>query len=172
MALAPVSSNQVDYLFQRLLVARPAELLTIRTALDRHQDAVKERLWAVLADGYAGKEQRVRAGCALAAYDPDSGRWADVCRAVADGLAAEPALALGTGKDLLRPIRACWSIPCSRFFSTGNGRMRSERWRSPCWPTLPATVPTCWRSWTARPTTSNMRCCCPDCVRIKTSLLP
>ena len=126
MALAPVSGNQVDYLFQRLLVARPVELLTIRTALERHQDAVKERLWAVLADGYAGKEQRLRAACALAAYDPDSGRWADVCREVASGLAAEPALALGTGKELLRPIRRLLVDPLLEVFLDGK-RSDAER---------------------------------------------
>ena len=64
MALAPVSDAQVDYLYDRLLVSRPEELLTIRLALERYQDAIKDRLWTALEDRNFDTKKRMRAACA------------------------------------------------------------------------------------------------------------
>jgi formylglycine-generating enzyme required for sulfatase activity len=39
---------------------------------------VTRQFWTVLADGGEEPARRLRAACALARYDPDNGRWADV----------------------------------------------------------------------------------------------
>lgn len=116
MALVPVSDNQVDFLFERLLVAKAEELLTIRTALQQPHDGVVPRLWAVLEDGNATLERRVRAACALASYDRHSERWARVRREVAAGLASESGLALGKGREALRPVRHWLIAPLMERF--------------------------------------------------------
>lgn len=111
MALAPVSDSQVEFLLQRLLVARPDELLTIRIALGPHKEAVKERLWAVLENRDAGDGQRVRAACALATYDLESSRWSRVGRAVVFELVADRDFAHGPGREALRPIKRLLTDP-------------------------------------------------------------
>src|SRR5262249_41175932 len=50
LALAPVDEAQVAFLSQRLLRGGPAELLAIRTTLQPYQQALQERLWAVLQE--------------------------------------------------------------------------------------------------------------------------
>ena len=79
LALLPVDATQVEYLYARLLDAEPNEVPVIRDALAPHKDELVERLWAVVEQPAKGHEQqRLRAACALAAYDPESQRWAKV----------------------------------------------------------------------------------------------
>jgi hypothetical protein len=63
------------------------------------------RLWEVLEDGAAGAGPRLRAACALAAYDPDSPRWAGVRGQVADRLIREDLLVIGKWARALQPVR-------------------------------------------------------------------
>ena len=48
LALFPVDQEQVEFLYSRLLVAGPAELLVLREALKRYRERLVERLWNVL----------------------------------------------------------------------------------------------------------------------------
>jgi serine/threonine protein kinase/formylglycine-generating enzyme required for sulfatase activity len=135
LALLPVDDGQVDYLYQRLLGAGPAELPVIRDALAGHRGQVVERLWAVLGDTTADPEQRLRAACALATYDPAGGdeskqRWAAVSPFVAERLLATvqrnpshftPLL------EMLRPVRDDLVPPLSSAY---RGRERGEAERS------------------------------------------
>lgn len=126
MALAPVSASQVEYLCQRLLTARPEDVATIQGALAQHQDVLNDRLWAILENRSAAQAQRVRAACALAAHDASDGRWSAVARDVAQGLAAEPMLAQGKGKELLLPIKRHLSDPLLEIYLDGQ-RQETER---------------------------------------------
>src|SRR5262249_17808563 len=49
LALLPVDASQVGYLHGRLLDAEPHEVPVIRDFLAAHQDALVEKLWAVVA---------------------------------------------------------------------------------------------------------------------------
>jgi formylglycine-generating enzyme required for sulfatase activity/tetratricopeptide (TPR) repeat protein len=120
LALLPVDSGQVDYLYGRLLEADAQELPVVRDALAPHRDRLVNKLWAVVEnrkDGvlnrlFAGAEkpkkgkesQRLRAAAALATFDPDNERWANA-QGIADDLVAVPAAQLAAWKDAFRPVR-------------------------------------------------------------------
>src|SRR5262249_47826751 len=77
LALLPVDASQVDYLYGRLLDAEPTEVPVLRDFLAAHQEALVEKLWAVVAAPEKGKKsQRLRAAAALAKYDSESAKWA------------------------------------------------------------------------------------------------
>jgi serine/threonine protein kinase len=94
LALLPRDAGQVDYLYDRLLNAQPHELPVIRDALLGHKDDLTDRLWTVLGDPKGDADQRLRAACALAAYDPDNPRWEKVSGDVAAKLVTENPLVL------------------------------------------------------------------------------
>jgi formylglycine-generating enzyme required for sulfatase activity len=121
LALLPVDPGQVDYLFGRLLEAEPQGVLpVIRDALAPHKGRLKDRLWAVVDKPEKGKEaQRLRAAAALAKYDPDSRRWANV-QAVVNDLLAAPADHLAAWKDAFRPARAQLLAPLSVVYRSSN----------------------------------------------------
>ena len=48
LALLPVDSGQVDYLFQRMLTAEPGELVVIRAALAPHRAKLTPKLWSLM----------------------------------------------------------------------------------------------------------------------------
>ena len=48
LALLPTDPSQVDYLFKRLLSAKPDELPVLRDALKTHQSELTPKLWTVL----------------------------------------------------------------------------------------------------------------------------
>lgn len=78
LALAPVDSDKMDYVYNRLLRAEPLEVIAIREVLfDRKQDIV-ERLWTLLENRQSDQDQRFHAACALAAFAPNDPRWAQV----------------------------------------------------------------------------------------------
>ena len=79
LALLPVDSSKVEYIYQGLLDAAPNDFSVLRNVLNPCKDKLLERLWTVAEQGDRGHEgQRLRAVAALAAYDPDSPRWAKV----------------------------------------------------------------------------------------------
>jgi formylglycine-generating enzyme required for sulfatase activity len=134
LALVPVDDGQVEYLYQRLLVAGPTELPVIRDALAGHRDAVAERLWGVLSDAQADPDQRFRAACALATYDPTGGdenekRWAGVSPFVAGRLLAAVQQNPSDYKplrEMLRPVRDRLIGPLSEAYRSRE-RPESER---------------------------------------------
>jgi serine/threonine protein kinase/formylglycine-generating enzyme required for sulfatase activity len=126
LALLPVDESQVPYLVERLLNAEPAEVPVIRDALGEHPERLRERLWQVLMQPTAGK-QRLRAAAALAAYDPDSPRWAGVRTAVASDLVAVPTVYLAQWIAALRPVKEQLLPPLAKVF---RDRPRGETERS------------------------------------------
>jgi serine/threonine protein kinase/formylglycine-generating enzyme required for sulfatase activity len=111
LALLPVDSSQADYLTHRLLDAKPHEVRIILAALEPHKtDLVKhdlvKQLWDVVKQPEIGQEgQRLRAACAVAAYDPERQRWAEVSKLVTADLVGAPPEFLPTCVDLLRPVK-------------------------------------------------------------------
>jgi serine/threonine protein kinase/formylglycine-generating enzyme required for sulfatase activity len=135
LALVPVDDSQVEYLSQRLLHAGPTELPVIRDALAGHKDRLVDRLWDVLTDARADPDQRFRAACALATYDPaggDGGRrpWAGVARFVADWLLTavrQNPSQFTPLREMLRPVRDDLIAPLASVY---RNRERSDSERS------------------------------------------
>ena len=106
LALLPVDSSQVNYLYDRLLDAKPNQVPVIRDALAPNKDALLGKLWAVTAMPESNQEsQRLRAASALATYEPESEKWAAIQQLVAEDLVAVPAVFLSSWMELLRPVR-------------------------------------------------------------------
>jgi serine/threonine protein kinase/formylglycine-generating enzyme required for sulfatase activity len=105
MALLPSDPGQIDGLLAHLGNATPDELAALREVLASQREAVVNQLWPLLEDHRADAGRRFRAACALAAYDPDSPRWAEVqgFRDVIDYLVRENPLRVGRWTELLRP---------------------------------------------------------------------
>ncbi len=117
LALLPVDPGQVDYLYGRLLDAAPHEVPVLRDALLPHKQELLDRLWAIVEQPARGQEQqRLRAACALARYDPESPRWAKVRDQVANDLVAVPALYLALWIEPLRPVRAQLQAPLAAIY--------------------------------------------------------
>jgi formylglycine-generating enzyme required for sulfatase activity len=103
LALLPDDPSQADYLAERLLDARPAEVLLLRDPLRPHAAGLTERLWQAVAKGPAPR--RLRAACALAAFDPEGVPWRRHQADVALALVAEDPLRVGKWAEGLRPVR-------------------------------------------------------------------
>ena len=93
-----------ESLFQSLLVAEPAEVASIRSALSPRGAGSIERLWSVASDSVAGPG-RLRAAAALAAFDPQGDRWQGIAPAIALDLVNVPAVHLATWLEALRDVR-------------------------------------------------------------------
>src|SRR5216683_3165334 len=124
LALLPVDSGQVDYLYHRLLDAEPHEVPIIREGLLPHKEGLLDKLWATVEQGQ--EQQRLRAACALAAYDPDGSRWARVQDQVTHDLVGVPVVYLAGWIDAFRPVRAHLLAPLAVVFRDAN-RRETER---------------------------------------------
>ncbi len=123
IALLPVDSGQVEYLSARLLDAEPQEVPVIRDTLAPHKDQLLEHLWtAVERPAQAKEQQRLRAACALATYDPDSQRWAKVRDQIANDLVGVPAVYLATWMESLRPVRGQLQAPLAAIYRDAKRR--------------------------------------------------
>ena len=141
LGLLPVDASQVEYLYGRLLDAEPPEVPVIRDALAPHQEALVDKLWAVVETPEKGKEsQRLRAAAALRSTTR-------IAR---------------SGRRLKRPWATLWSAclrcicPCGWIRSVRCGQdcsrscrpsiekpvagKRSVRWRRTYSPTTPPTT--------------------------------
>ena len=128
VALLPVDESQVDYLYGRLLDAAPQEVPVIRDALAPHKDALKEKLWAVVATPTRGHEsQRLRAAAALAKYDPESKKWETANSLTVNDLVLENAVFLGQWSEAFRPVRNRLLSPLSVIFRDHQPERSAER---------------------------------------------
>jgi eukaryotic-like serine/threonine-protein kinase len=129
LALVPVDHSQINYLFDRLITAEPDDLLVIRGQLRPSQTELADRLWKLASDPAADRNQRFRAACALADFDPNSSRWnKNVAADVSETLVAENPLLLKSWMDALRPVRAFLLEPLHAIFrDTDPDRPSNER---------------------------------------------
>jgi formylglycine-generating enzyme required for sulfatase activity len=105
LALLDDDSGQTDDLYERLLNATPEEAIVIRDRLLKNKADLIERFWAVAEHpSNPGAGQCLRAGAALAAFDPGSERWNHVRRRVAEILVSGDAASLGMWMNALRPV--------------------------------------------------------------------
>src|SRR5262249_7383180 len=117
LALLPVDPGQKEYLYQRLLRAEPNEVAVLRDALAPHHAELRARLWAVVEHPPAGQQQqRLRAACALAAYDLASPRWGNAQTQVVGDLVAVNAVFLGVWLEGFRPVKNHLLGPLAAMF--------------------------------------------------------
>jgi formylglycine-generating enzyme required for sulfatase activity len=122
LALLAADEGQVEYLYGRLLMAGPAEVLVIRDALLPGREALRERLWGVLTDSKNDADRRLRAASALAKYAPDDNRWEKVGGDLATKLITENAVVLGKWLDALRPVGTSLLPPLAAMLEDEKGK--------------------------------------------------
>ena len=115
LALLPVDQEQVEFLYSRLLVAGPAELLVLRDALRPFREPLIGRLWNVLRP-FDDKSRYLQAGSALALYDPANSEWQWVGGKVAGAMVTVNAVYLGFWLDALRLARDKLTDPLAKIF--------------------------------------------------------
>ena len=126
LALLPVDSGQVDYLYERLLKGEPQEVVVIREALLGHKADLTERLWTLLENPKNDQDQRLRAACALAVFAPDDPRWEKVSGDVAATLVIQKPFVIAQWTDALKGVGR-WLIPPLADFLVDEKRSVSER---------------------------------------------
>jgi formylglycine-generating enzyme required for sulfatase activity len=106
LGLLPVDPSQVDFLDDRLVdpATTPPEVRVLVEALRPFAGRLRGDLWR-LAEGGATPEARLRAACALADYDPDNPRWANIAPAVVARLLTEGRVSLAVWLEAFRPVR-------------------------------------------------------------------
>lgn len=128
LALLPVDSGQVDYLYGRLLDAKPNEVPVIIVALLPHKDTLLDKLWAVVASPEKGKEsQRLRAASALAKYVPDAKQWDSAAALVVNDLVLENPVFLGEWSEAFRPVKKKLLSRLSEVFRESQPERTAER---------------------------------------------
>ena len=116
LALLPVDTTQVDYLFKRLLSATPSELPVLRDSLKTHRASLTPKLWAVLESAKPDELSLLPSACALASYAPDDAQWEFVGSKVAQALVSVNAILLGPWIEALRPVRSRLTAPLATIF--------------------------------------------------------
>src|SRR5262249_13353423 len=134
LALLPVDPGQVDYLYERMLDAdrRPDELGILCEALlgEHHGEDLTRRLAAFLQDE-TNPDRRLRAACALTAYDPRNSLWTrddnELSDEVANKLLEEPP---HLAQDWVKLTRAHRYRIGSSFLRVASDPDRSESQRT------------------------------------------
>src|SRR5262249_11379248 len=111
-----VDPSQVDYLLKRLLSAGPTELPVLREALEPHRSQLASKLWTELRKAKAGDPSLLASAGALALYDAENPRWADLGGKVAQALVIENSLVIGPWLENLRPVHGKLTTPLATIF--------------------------------------------------------
>ncbi|MDB5386946.1 MAG: stkP 5 [Planctomycetaceae bacterium] len=115
LALLPIDSQQVEYLYERLLAAEPQELVIIRDALLKHKSELSERLWMLMENPKNDEGRRFRAACALAEFAPDDRRWERISGDVATILAIQRPFVIALWSDALKGAKKWLIAPLAEF---------------------------------------------------------
>jgi hypothetical protein len=120
LALLPVDTTQVDFLFNRLLSATPSELPVLRDALKPHSPTLIPKLWTTLELSKSNDASLLPTASALASYDPDNSKWDAAGDKVAQALVSVNPVFLGMWLDALRPVRGTLTAPLAMIFRDKN----------------------------------------------------
>ena len=121
----------------------------IREALSGHQWTLIERLWGVLENTQADRDQRFRAAWALAGYvaEETEQRWVAASRFITDRLLAsvnENPSSYPSLMEMLRPIRKQLLASLATTFRDPQARRPSGTLPVTSWLIMPATSRTSW----------------------------
>ncbi len=93
-----------ESLIDPLLVAPPDEFRAILGMLSPHGPELAGLLWNRVESAAEHRDRRIRAACALAAFDPDNSAWNRIAPEVAGLLLAENPLLVNEWVAMLRPV--------------------------------------------------------------------
>jgi eukaryotic-like serine/threonine-protein kinase len=116
LGLLPADSSQADYLFKRLVSAKPDELPVLRDALKAHRSTLIPKLWTALRSSKRGDASLLPAASTLASYAPDDSQWEPECEKVAHALVSVNPVFLGSWLDALHPVRKKLSASLATIF--------------------------------------------------------
>jgi serine/threonine protein kinase/formylglycine-generating enzyme required for sulfatase activity len=126
LALLPVDSGQIDYLYGRMLKGEPQEVVVIRGALLDHKADLTPRLWTLLENPKNDQSERFRAACALSVFAPNDGRWEKTSGGVAATLVIQKPFVIGQWTDAFKGAGK-WLIPPLADFLVDEQRSVPER---------------------------------------------
>src|SRR5262249_29725885 len=84
LALLPGDATQVNTLYDRLITAAPGDLPVLRDALGPYRAGLVPKLWSELEQAKSGSPNVLPCAGALALYDADGPRWAELGGKVAE----------------------------------------------------------------------------------------
>jgi serine/threonine protein kinase/formylglycine-generating enzyme required for sulfatase activity len=117
LALLPADGDrQVEYLYQRLLRARPDEILVLREALKDYSSPLIPQLWSVVKETRPDDERLLPASSSLALYDPANPEWTGVAPKVSQAIVAVDPAFIATWIDAFHPVREALSPALSSVF--------------------------------------------------------
>src|SRR5262249_25485240 len=116
LALLPGDSSQINTLYGRLITASPADLPVLRDALGPYRSGLAPKLWSELEKAKPDDPQLLPSAGALAFYDAEGPRWADLGGKVAEALVKVNPVFLGPWLDLLRPVQDKLTAPLAVIF--------------------------------------------------------
>jgi eukaryotic-like serine/threonine-protein kinase len=130
LALLPAGLVNPESLIDPLLIAPPEDVRAILGMLSPHRHQLAGPLWTVAKSADEDRERRLRAACALAAFDPDEPAWHQIAPEVAGLLLAENPLLVNQWVDLLRPVRRSLISPladaCAGLSDRGARRLATS----------------------------------------------
>ena len=116
LALLPGDATQVDALYDRLITAAPVDLPILRDALGPYRSELAPKLWSELEKTEPDNPRLLPSAGALALYDAEGPRWADLGGKVAEALVKVNPVFLGQWLDALRPVRFKLTVPLAAIF--------------------------------------------------------
>ncbi|HWY88710.1 MAG TPA: SUMF1/EgtB/PvdO family nonheme iron enzyme, partial [Gemmataceae bacterium] len=122
LALLPADPDQVAYLFEQLLKAKPDQVIVIRDALFSHKEILTRRLWesVLKPPEYGWEQQYLCAAAALASYAPEDVRWEQVSGEVARQLGHVNVLSIKNWTDAFQPVGGRLLVPLGDAFRDAN----------------------------------------------------
>ena len=125
LALLGDEPSKASFLADRLLTAKAEEVPGIVRFMSPYKVDLNERLWqAVKGDSW---EQRLRAGAALAEFDPENDAWKKVKSEVATALVSVPIVEAKQWIDLLRPVGTQLIEPLDASYRDSRPKRAGER---------------------------------------------
>ncbi len=126
LALLHVDRSQLEFLNEQLLAADGDEFPVIRDFLEPFKNDLIDDLWRVIERNEDQQDSgRLRAACALAAYDPTDPRWEKTRADVALELVSVNPAFLGPWRAALQPVRKALIAPlCSIFHDVQRSEMQ------------------------------------------------
>lgn len=107
-------SVQVEYVFARMLEARPEQVRILCQRLKPYSDPLKDKLWKIMEGG--NRQNCLAAATALALFDPDSDQWDRNPAQLADDLVKTSPLFLNDWIQNLRGVSSHLIEPLSKIF--------------------------------------------------------
>lgn len=120
LGLWSTDGKEATFLFDQLLQAPPLEFLAIRGALRPQKQEWTPRLWSILETSDAPPDQRFRAACALALYDPEDARWTKWTDEVVSMLVTQKPFVMASWADALVGIKPKMMEPLAKMLVDEN----------------------------------------------------